>query len=95
MLNTGSTTIETGTIFKSLTFSLKVQKIMFFFLNTQESVIHRALFWVAIAILQLDDSTLYAAGMALIEQNLHTLNSQGAFDKNVSFSLYGKIFVYV
>lgn len=54
-----------------------------------ESPIHRALFWVAISVLQLDDITLYAAGLALLEQNLHTLNSQGAFDKTVSWlSLY-------
>lgn len=50
----------------------------------QESPIHRALFWVAISVLQLDDVTLYAAGLALLEQNLHTLNSQAAFDKTVS-----------
>lgn len=49
----------------------------------QESSIHRALFWVAISVLQLDDVTLYAAGLALLEQNLHTLSSQGVFDKNV------------
>lgn len=49
----------------------------------QESPIHRALFWVAISVLQLDDITLYAAGLALLEQNLHTLSSQGAFEKTV------------
>lgn len=48
-----------------------------------ESPIHRALFWVAISVLQLDDITLYGAGLALLEQNLHTLNSSGAFDKVV------------
>lgn len=52
----------------------------------QESPIHKALFWVAISVLQLDDITLYGAGLALLEQNLHTLNSQGAFDKNVRYS---------
>ncbi|XP_055612148.1 neurofibromin isoform X5 [Uranotaenia lowii] len=46
-----------------------------------ESPIHRALFWVAVSVLQLDESTLYAAGLALLEQNLHTLNSQQLFDK--------------
>lgn len=51
----------------------------------QESPIHRALFWVAISVLQLDEVALYAAGLALLEQNLHTLNSQGTFDKTVSF----------
>ncbi|XP_037923398.1 neurofibromin isoform X2 [Hermetia illucens] len=47
-----------------------------------ESPIHKALFWVAISVLQLDEISLYAAGLALLEQNLHTLNSQGTFDKN-------------
>ncbi|XP_055698239.1 neurofibromin isoform X6 [Phlebotomus papatasi] len=46
-----------------------------------ESPIHRALFWVAVSVLQLDEVTLYAAGLALLEQNLHTLNSQSLFDK--------------
>lgn len=46
-----------------------------------ESPIHRALFWVAVSVLQLDEVTLYAAGLALLEQNLHTLNSQNIFDK--------------
>ncbi|XP_017855685.1 PREDICTED: neurofibromin isoform X1 [Drosophila arizonae] len=46
-----------------------------------ESPIHRALFWVAISVLQLDEVTLYGAGLALLEQNLHTLKSQGCFDK--------------
>ena len=41
-----------------------------------ESPIHKALFWVAISILQLDEITLYASGLALLEQNLHTLDHQ-------------------
>ncbi|XP_028172270.1 neurofibromin, partial [Ostrinia furnacalis] len=45
-----------------------------------ESPIHKALFWVALSVLQLDDPTLYAAGLALMEQNLHTLDSQGQFE---------------
>ncbi|CAH2101890.1 unnamed protein product [Euphydryas editha] len=45
-----------------------------------KSPIHKALFWVSLSVLQLDDPTLYAAGLALMEQNLHTLDSQGAFD---------------
>ncbi|XP_036327650.1 neurofibromin [Rhagoletis pomonella] len=45
-----------------------------------ESPIHRALFWVAISVLQLDEVTLYGAGLALLEQNLHTLKSQGCFE---------------
>ncbi|XP_072402893.1 neurofibromin isoform X3 [Diabrotica undecimpunctata] len=45
-----------------------------------ESPIHKALFWVAISVLQLDESSLYASGLALLEQNLHTLDSQGIFE---------------
>ncbi|XP_057319291.1 neurofibromin [Microplitis mediator] len=45
-----------------------------------ESPIHRYLFWVATSILQLDEAPLYASGLALLEQNLHTLDSQGTFD---------------
>ncbi|KAJ8707683.1 hypothetical protein PYW07_011360 [Mythimna separata] len=43
------------------------------------SPIHKALFWVALSVLQLDEPTLYAAGLAFMEQNLHTLESQGQF----------------
>ncbi|XP_060536829.1 neurofibromin isoform X2 [Cylas formicarius] len=46
-----------------------------------ESPIHKALFWVAVSVLQLNESSLYAAGLALLEQNLHTLDSQGIFDE--------------
>lgn len=49
-----------------------------------ESPIHRALFWVATSVLQLDEVALYASGLALLEQNLHTLESQGVFDDSVS-----------
>ena len=41
-----------------------------------ESPIHPAVFWVAISVLQLDEVSLYASGLALLEQNLHTLDSQ-------------------
>ena len=47
----------------------------------KESPIHRALFWVAISILQLDEDSLYASGLAFLEQNLLTLESHGAFDE--------------
>ncbi|XP_063853822.1 neurofibromin-like isoform X3 [Scylla paramamosain] len=47
-----------------------------------ESPIHQALFWVAVSVLQLDEVALYASGLALLEQNLHTLDSQGSFDSN-------------
>ncbi len=49
-------------------------------LLSQESPIHKSLFWVAISILQLDEIALYASGLALLEQNLLTLESQGAFE---------------
>ncbi|XP_076386906.1 neurofibromin 1 isoform X1 [Megachile rotundata] len=45
-----------------------------------ESPIHRYLFWIATSVLQLDEASLYACGLALLEQNLHTLDSQGTFD---------------
>lgn len=38
------------------------------------------MFWIAISVLQLDEVSLYGAGLALLEQNLHTLKSQGCFD---------------
>ncbi|XP_012529974.1 neurofibromin [Monomorium pharaonis] len=46
-----------------------------------ESPIHRYLFWVATSVLELDEASLYASGLALLEQNLHTLDSQGTFDE--------------
>jgi neurofibromin 1 len=45
-----------------------------------ESPIHKALFWVAVSILQLDEIALYASGLALLEQNLHTLDCQNTFE---------------
>ncbi|XP_067128062.1 neurofibromin isoform X2 [Centruroides vittatus] len=48
-----------------------------------ESPIHRALFWVAISVLQLDEMTLYASGLSLLEQNLHTLDCQGIFENKL------------
>ncbi|CAG2240905.1 Neurofibromin [Mytilus edulis] len=45
-----------------------------------DSPIHKFLFWVAISVLQLDEISLYAAGLALLEQNLHTLDNMGLFD---------------
>lgn len=53
---------------------------------------HKALFWVAIAVLQLDEVNLYSAGTALLEQNLHTLDSLHVFnDKVVTHPLPIKI----
>ncbi|XP_052799724.1 neurofibromin-like isoform X3 [Mya arenaria] len=42
-----------------------------------DSPIHKFLFWVAISVLQLDEVSLYAAGLSLLEQNLHTLDNIG------------------
>ncbi|CAG0893417.1 unnamed protein product, partial [Cyprideis torosa] len=47
----------------------------------RESPIHCALFWVAVSVLQLDEMSLYSAGLALLEMNLHTLDTHRAFDK--------------
>lgn len=44
---------------------------------------HKALFWVAVAVLQLDEVNLYSAGTALLEQNLHTLDSMSVFNDKV------------
>jgi len=54
-----------------------------FFSVVQDSPIHRHLFWVAVSVLQLDEVSLYAAGLALLEQNLHMLDSMGLFDNQV------------
>jgi neurofibromin 1 len=45
-----------------------------------KSTIHKFMFWIAIGILQLEDASLYVAGLALLEQNLHTLEAQGALE---------------
>lgn len=50
---------------------------------SSDSPIHKSIFWVAVSVLQLNESNLYAVGLALLEQNLHTLDSQGIFDKTV------------
>nr|XP_046916512.1 neurofibromin-like isoform X2 [Dermatophagoides farinae] len=47
-----------------------------------DSHIHRALFWISISVLQLDEISLYASGLALLEQNLHTLDSSTTFELN-------------
>lgn len=51
----------------------------------QDSPLHKALFWVAVAVLQLDEVNLYSAGSALLEQNLHTLDSLRVFNDKVSW----------
>lgn len=54
------------------------------FLLPQDSPLHKALFWVAMAVLQLDEVNLYSAGTALLEQNLHTLDGLRVFNDKVS-----------
>ena len=49
-----------------------------------DSPIHKHLFWVAVYVLQLDEVSLYAAGLALLEQNLHTLDNLALFETLVS-----------
>ncbi|KAL2095362.1 hypothetical protein ACEWY4_010081 [Coilia grayii] len=50
-------------------------------LLNKDSPMHKALFWVAVAVLQLDEVNLYSAGTALLEQNLHTLDSMHVFNE--------------
>ncbi|XP_077578071.1 neurofibromin [Stigmatopora nigra] len=49
-------------------------------LLSKESPMHKSLFWVAVAVLQLDEINLYSAGTALLEQNLHTLDTMRVFN---------------
>ncbi|XP_051540739.1 neurofibromin isoform X1 [Myxocyprinus asiaticus] len=49
-------------------------------LLNKDSPMHKALFWVAVAVLQLNEVNLYSAGTALLEQNLHTLDSLRVFN---------------
>lgn len=46
-----------------------------------DSVIHKFLFWIAVGILQLDDQQLYSSGLAMLEQNLLTLDGQKVFEE--------------
>ena len=50
-------------------------------------MIHKFLFWVAIAILQLEDQRLYSAALAMLEQNLLTLDTHGVFETQVVYWL--------
>jgi neurofibromin 1 len=47
-----------------------------------QSAIHKFMFWIAISILQLEDASLYVAGLALLEQNLHTLETHAILDSH-------------
>lgn len=59
------------------------ESLMSVLYRLQDSPMHKALFWVAIAVLQLDEVNLYSAGTALLEQNLHTLDSLRVFNDKV------------
>lgn len=59
----------------------------------QDSVIHKYLFWVAIAILQLEDQRLFSAALAMLEQNLLTLDSHGVFETQVWLELNQNILI--
>ena len=71
-------------VFKQCVIVYDVQLLNDFLFFPQESPIHRHLFWVAISVLQLDEVSLYASGLALLEQNLHTLDNVALFEKQVS-----------
>lgn len=43
-------------------------------------MIHKALFWVSIVVMQMEDAELYEHGLALLEQTLHSLDVQGIFE---------------
>ncbi|KAL3318538.1 hypothetical protein Ciccas_002793 [Cichlidogyrus casuarinus] len=45
-----------------------------------DSGTHQPLFWVALGALQLEEVSLYAAGLALLEQDLSSLDKQGVFN---------------
>uniref|UniRef100_A0A915KNP1 Neurofibromin n=1 Tax=Romanomermis culicivorax TaxID=13658 RepID=A0A915KNP1_ROMCU len=47
------------------------------------SHIHKTLFWVSIIVLQLEDAKMYEHGLALLEQNLRTMDSHGIFEYEV------------
>ncbi|CAF4021845.1 unnamed protein product [Rotaria sp. Silwood2] len=49
-----------------------------------ESNIHKFMFWIALSILQLEETQLYASGLALLEQNLHTLDHMLNLFENTS-----------
>ncbi len=49
-------------------------------LLSAKSSLHKFMFWIAISILQLEDASLYVAGLALLEQNLHTLETHGILE---------------
>lgn len=63
---------------------IEVDRLWLYCVSLQESPMHKALFWVAVAVLQLDEVNLYSAGTALLEQNLHTLDTMRVFNDKVT-----------
>jgi neurofibromin 1 len=53
-------------------------------LLSPESKIHKFMFWIALSVLQLEETQLYASGLALLEQNLHTLDHMLSLFENTS-----------
>ena len=49
-----------------------------------QSKIHKFMFWIALSFLQLEQTQLYASGLALLEQNLHTLDHMLNLFENTS-----------
>ncbi|CAH3196347.1 unnamed protein product [Porites evermanni] len=47
---------------------------------SKDSKYHKAFFWIAVAVLQLSEVSLYPCGLALLEQTLITLETHGAFE---------------
>ena len=45
-----------------------------------ETQIHKALFWVAVYILQFDEISLYVSGLALLEQNPQSLDCHNIYE---------------
>lgn len=47
---------------------------------SKDSMFHKAFFWIAVAVLQLSELSLYPCGLALLEQSLISLETHGAFE---------------
>ena len=52
-------------------------------LSLQNTKLNQHLFWVAVGILQLGESTLYAAGLGLMEACIKVLTNIDAFEEQV------------
>ena len=55
--------------------------------SLQNTKLNQHLFWVAVGILQLGESTLYAAGLGLMEACVKVLTNIEAFEEQVSLIL--------